>query len=124
MAITYPYRDPDPRAQGHLFATKKEHDTWKKAIQARDEALDENDARDPDADYKGETDPDTLTLQDWSFYSQMPQLFSREYDIFDRKPWIGVRATGLTYAAGDLASCDLSQYKPMSGPFASYLAHP
>jgi hypothetical protein len=25
-------------------------------------ALDENDARDPDADYKGETDPDTLTL--------------------------------------------------------------
>jgi hypothetical protein len=39
--IVYPYRDPDPRAQGHLFATKEEHDDWRQRVGIRDANLDQ-----------------------------------------------------------------------------------
>jgi hypothetical protein len=116
--IVYPYRDPNPRAQGNLFLTREEHDTWKRAVQQRDANLDANDAIDPNTFYKGPLNPDTLDYLDWCYYAQTPALFSREFTLFDRKPWLGVRATGELYPS---LSGDISGYYAAGSKFGPYL---
>lgn len=120
-SITYPYRDPDPRAQGHLFATREEHEAWKVAVKLRDANLDAEDARDKRPDYKGTLNPDLLDRLDRAarvaFAAQLPG----DYDLFDRPPWVGDRATGELLHAGDLASADLSGYYLKGSVFGPYL---
>jgi hypothetical protein len=121
-SITYPYRDPDPRAQGHLFATREEHEAWKVAIKMRDAALDAEDARDKNLDYKGKLNPDILDRMDWAWKFQNQKRLPGDYDLFDRVPWIGDRSTGMLYHPGDLASAvDTSGYYPEGSKFGPYL---
>jgi hypothetical protein len=118
-SIVYPYRDP--AAQGHLFTSREEHEAWKTAVKIRNTNLDINDARDPNEGYSGALNPDTLDRLDWAFFSQNRSLWSRQYTLFDRHPWIGVRATGYLYHPGDLASADLSGYYAAGSKFGPYL---
>ncbi len=76
---------------------------------------------DDEAEYVGTLNPDTLDRLDWAarvaFAAQLPG----DYDLFDRKPWIGNRATGELLHAGDLASADLSGYYLKGSVLGPYL---
>jgi hypothetical protein len=71
-----------------------------------------------EAQYTGTLNPDTLDYLDWCYFAQTPKLFNGPYSIFDRKPWIGVRATGQLYPS--LAG-DISGYYAAGSKFAPYL---
>lgn len=77
---------------------------------------------DDEPEYTGTLNPDTLDRMDWAYYAQHRELWSREYTLFDRKPWIGNRATGELLHAGDLAgTVDTSGYYLAGSKFAPHL---
>jgi hypothetical protein len=119
--IVYPYRDPDPRAQGHLFLSSEEHEAWKAAVKARDAALD--DEGNWATVYTGTENPDAMTVYDWVFYAQRPQLWRKESQIFSKKVIMRDPATGRVLHQGDLATSgvDTSAYAANGGVLAKYL---
>jgi hypothetical protein len=74
-----------------------------------------------EAKYKGKLNPDTLDRLDWAARVKFSELLPGDYDLFDRKPWIGHRESGMLYHAGDLASADLSGYYLQGSVFGKYL---
>jgi hypothetical protein len=71
--------------------------------------------------YVGPLNPDLLDRLDWAWYSQNQHRVVGPSQMFDRKPWLGVRSTGMLYHAGDLATADLSGYYVAGSVFAPFL---
>jgi len=74
-----------------------------------------------DPPYKGPLNPDLLDQLDWAWHFQNADKLPGDHDLFDRKPWIGNRATGYLLHSGDLSSADLSGYYAAGSIFAPYI---